>query len=65
VEREVNPRYWRLIREFETRTGVPVLLNTSFNVQEPIVCTPEHAVATFLKTDVDLLVMEDLLVRRP
>jgi carbamoyltransferase len=42
-----------------------VVLNTSFNVQEPIVCTPEHAVATFLKTDVDLLVMEDLLVRRP
>jgi carbamoyltransferase len=65
VEREVNPRYWELIREFEKRAGVPVVLNTSFNVQEPIVCTPEHAVATFLKTDVDLLVMEDLLVRRP
>jgi hypothetical protein len=40
VEKGTNPRYWRLIREFETRTGVPVLLNTSFNVQEPIVCTP-------------------------
>jgi carbamoyltransferase len=65
VERDVNPRYWRLISELEKKTGVPVVLNTSFNVQEPIVCTPEHAVATFLKTDVDLLVMEDLLVRRP
>jgi carbamoyltransferase len=65
VERDVNPRYWSLIREFENRTGVPALLNTSFNVQEPIVCTPEHAVATFVKTDVELLVMEDLLVRRP
>jgi len=65
VERDVNPRYWGLIREFEKKTGVPVLLNTSFNVQEPIVCTPEQAVATFLKTEVDLLVMEDLVVRRP
>jgi carbamoyltransferase len=65
VERDVNPRYWALIREFEKRTGVPVVLNTSFNVQEPIVCTPEHAVATFLNTDVEMLVMEDLLVRRP
>lgn len=65
VDRDVNPRYWSLIREFEKKTGVPVVLNTSFNVQEPIVCTPEHAVSTFLKTDVDLLVLEDLLVGRP
>jgi carbamoyltransferase len=65
VEREANPKYWRLIKEFEGLTGVPVLLNTSFNVQEPIVCTPQDAVATFLKTEVDYLVMEDLLVSRP
>lgn len=64
VVKEVNPRYWRLIKEFEQLTGVPVLLNTSFNVQEPIVCTPEQAVRTFFKTHVDHLVMEDLLISR-
>jgi carbamoyltransferase len=64
VEKDVNPRYWRLIKEFEQLTGVPVLLNTSFNVQEPIVCSPRDAVSTFLKTDVDHLVMENLLVSR-
>jgi carbamoyltransferase len=65
VERDVEPRYWALLDAFEQRTGVPVLLNTSFNVQEPIVCTPEDAVRTFLATDVDYLVMENLLVARP
>ena len=65
VERDVNPRYWRLIKEFERLTGVPVLLNTSFNVQEPIVCTPEDAVKTFLGTEVDVLVMENMLIPRP
>ncbi len=44
VEQHVNPRYYRLIEEFERRTGVPMLLNTSFNENEPIVMTPEHAV---------------------
>ncbi len=65
VDREVNPRYHALLSAFEKRAGVPVLLNTSFNVQEPIVCTPEDAVRTFLYTDVDYLVMEDLIVPRP
>ncbi|HYK90616.1 MAG TPA: carbamoyltransferase C-terminal domain-containing protein [Acidobacteriota bacterium] len=65
VEREVNPGYWSLIRAFAERTGVPVLLNTSFNVQEPIVCTPEDAVRTFLATEVDYLVMGNLLMPRP
>jgi carbamoyltransferase len=65
VERDVNPRYWSLIKAFEDKTGVPVLLNTSFNVQEPIVCTPEDAVATFLGTDVDYLVMQNQLIARP
>jgi carbamoyltransferase len=64
VERAVNPRYWALLRAFEKETGVPVLLNTSFNVQEPIVCTPADAVATFLRTDVDRLVMGNLVVDR-
>jgi carbamoyltransferase len=64
VRRETEPRYWQLIKEFENRTGVPVLLNTSFNVQEPIVCTPAQAVATFLNTEVDALVMGNLVARR-
>jgi carbamoyltransferase len=47
VYKETNPRYWRLINEFYKITGVPILLNTSFNIQEPIVCTPEDAINTF------------------
>ncbi|HEY2744507.1 MAG TPA: carbamoyltransferase C-terminal domain-containing protein, partial [Polyangia bacterium] len=58
-------RYWSLIKAFEERTSIPVLLNTSFNVQEPIVCTPEDAVNTFLATEVDYLVMENQLIARP
>jgi carbamoyltransferase len=64
VERHVNPRYYRLIEEFERLTGVPILLNTSFNENEPIVMTPEHAVDTFLKTRMDLLVLGNHVVRR-
>jgi carbamoyltransferase len=65
VSRRHNPRYWRLIDEFKTLTGVPVLLNTSFNVRgEPIVCTPADAVRCFLNTDIDVLVMGDQLCRR-
>jgi carbamoyltransferase len=62
VRQEVNPRYWQLIREFERLTGVPVLLNTSFNVQEPIVCTPADAVRTFQSANFDALVLENHLV---
>ena len=58
----VNPRYWQLLREFEKLSGVPVLLNTSFNVQEPIVCTPADAVRTFLGANFDALVLENHLV---
>jgi carbamoyltransferase len=64
VERSTNPRYWALIREFERKTGVPVLLNTSFNVQEPIVCTPRDAVRTFLLTEVEHLALGNLLASR-
>ena len=65
VSKKVNPRYWNLISEFGKLTGVPVLLNTSFNVQEPIVNTPEDAVATFKKTGVDHLFLETLHVTKP
>ncbi|MDQ4143633.1 MAG: carbamoyltransferase, partial [Actinomycetota bacterium] len=64
VRREVNPRYWNLIREFDRVAGVPMLLNTSFNVQEPIVCTPEDAIRTFNRSSFDALVLEDHLVLR-
>jgi carbamoyltransferase len=55
VEREVSPRYWKLIHKFEEVTGVPVLLNTSFNENEPIVQTPAQAIDCFLRTRMDLL----------
>ncbi|MCA9262769.1 MAG: hypothetical protein KDA60_02930 [Planctomycetales bacterium] len=59
VSAEANPRYHGVIREFEKITGVPVLLNTSFNRQEPIVATPEQAISCFLRTDMDVLVLGD------
>jgi carbamoyltransferase len=54
---ETNPRYWRLIKSFERATGVPMLLNTSFNENEPIVLTPDEALDCFLRTHMDVLVM--------
>jgi carbamoyltransferase len=62
VERSANPRYWSLLDRFEARTGVPVLLNTSFNIQEPIVCTPEEAIATFARSGVDALAIGNFWV---
>jgi carbamoyltransferase len=57
VSRESNPRYWRLIDAFRARTGVPILLNTSFNENEPIVHQPSEALDCFLRTDMDVLVI--------
>jgi carbamoyltransferase len=64
VSRETNPRYWRLIDEFRKITGIPMLLNTSFNVQEPIVCTPQDAINTFRNANFDALILENNLVTR-
>ena len=64
VTREANPRYYRLIEEFGRQTGVPIVLNTSFNENEPIVMTPEQAVETFQKTRMDVLVLGNVVVRR-
>ena len=64
VEAAVNPRYFRLISEFEKQTGVPIVLNTSFNENEPIVMTPSEALDTFAKTKMDLLVLDNHVVRR-
>ena len=63
VDRAVHPRFHALLEAFGRRTGVPVLLNTSLNRRgEPIVNTPEEAVDLFNGTEVDVLVLEDLLV---
>jgi carbamoyltransferase len=64
VDRETSPIYWRLIHEFEVLTGVPVLLNTSFNENEPIVCTPGDAIDCYRRTAMDALVIGNLLVQR-
>jgi carbamoyltransferase len=65
VAREANPRYWALIKAFEDITGVPMLLNTSFNENEPIVLTPAEAIDCFLRTSMDVLVLGDHVVERP
>jgi carbamoyltransferase len=65
VSERSNPRYWALIRAFHAQTGVPVLLNTSFNENEPIVERPEQALDCFLRTDMDVLVMGPHLLRKP
>jgi carbamoyltransferase len=64
VEREVNPRYWKLIRKFDEVTGVPVLLNTSFNENEPIVQTPAQAIDCFLRTRMDVLSIGGFLLHK-
>ncbi len=64
VSRELNSRYYQLISDFAALTGVPVLLNTSFNENEPIVCTPGHAIDCFLKTRMDALYIGNHIVRR-
>jgi len=65
VEREVNPLYWRLISEFGRRTGVPVVMNTSFNLRgEPIVNSPADAVRTFFSSGMDALFMGNFLVEK-
>jgi len=64
VSPQANPRYHALISEFERQTGVPVVLNTSFNDNEPIVCRPEEALECFLRTQMDALVLGNYLINR-
>ena len=64
VSERQNPLYHRLITEFGRQTGVPVLLNTSFNENEPVVCTPEQALACFLRTRMDVLVLGAWVLER-
>ncbi len=65
VDRESNPKFRRLLETFDRLTKVPLLLNTSFNVSEPIVCTPDDAIRCFLRTRVEWLALENFLVRQP
>jgi carbamoyltransferase len=66
VHRETNPRLYRLLEEFERRTGCAVLINTSFNVRgEPIVCSPEDAYRCFMRTDMDYLCVGNTLLAKP
>jgi carbamoyltransferase len=65
VHQETNPRYYRLLKTFEKKTGCPVLVNTSFNVRgEPIVCTPEDAYRCFMRTEMDLLILENCVLKK-
>ena len=63
VRKEANPRYYQLLKAFEARTGCGVLVNTSFNVRgEPIVCTPQEAYRCFMRTEMDVLVLEECVL---
>ena len=64
VYKETNERYWNLINAFRNLTGVPMVLNTSFNENEPIVCKPEEALDCFLRTNMDVLVLSNFMIRR-
>lgn len=65
VTREANARYFALIEAFRARTGIPMVLNTSFNENEPVVCRPREALDCFLRTRMDVLVLGDWLLMRP
>ena len=64
VNKNDNPRYYKLIKEFYKITGVPMILNTSFNENEPIVCNPSEAMNCFLRTKMDILVIENCIIKR-
>jgi len=64
VEQKSNPKYYNLIKKFSEHTGVPLLLNTSFNENEPVVCSPEEALKCFLRTKMDTIVLENWIIRR-
>jgi carbamoyltransferase len=65
VSKRSNEKYYDLLKEFETQTGCPILLNTSFNVnKEPIVCTPSDAIRGFIRSNIDALVVEDFIIER-
>ncbi len=63
VHKEINPRFWKLLKKFKELTGYGIIINTSFNVRgEPIVCTPDDAYKCFMRTDIDFLVIENFIL---
>jgi carbamoyltransferase len=64
VNKKFNPKFYNLINNFYKKTNVPIILNTSFNNQEPIVETPEDAIKCFLSCDMDLLVLNEYLIKK-
>ena len=63
VSKDTNQKFWQLIKDFENITGIPILINTSFNLRgEPIVCSPEDAINSFIKSEMDCLVLENYVV---
>ena len=64
VSQDTNPLYWQLIAAFYERTGIPMVLNTSFNENEPVVCKPEEALDCFLRTQMDVLVLGNVMISR-
>ncbi|HTJ02743.1 MAG TPA: carbamoyltransferase C-terminal domain-containing protein, partial [Methylovirgula sp.] len=65
VSFETNSRYYRVIQSFAKLTGVPMVLNTSFNENEPVVCRPQEALDCFLRTNMDVLILNNILITRP
>jgi carbamoyltransferase len=62
ISKSTNERFWKLIKAYKEKTGFGLVVNTSFNVRgEPIICTPEDAYRCFMRTEIDYLVMENLL----
>ena len=64
VSEKTNYRYYNLIKEFFNITGVPMILNTSFNENEPVVCNPDEAINCFLRTNMDVLVLGNWIIKR-
>ena len=64
VKKDINFKFWSLIKEFKNLTGTPILLNTSFNENEPIVCHPKEAIECFLRTDLDFLILQNFIVKK-
>ena len=62
VNKEFNEKFYNIINEFYKITGIPMLLNTSFNCREPIVESPKHAINTFKRTELDILVINDKVI---
>ena len=64
VDKNLNSKFYRLIKKFYDKKKIPILLNTSFNENEPIVNTPSEALNTFLRTQMDILVIDNFIIKR-